>query len=114
MQNCIVTGDSAGRARNHLVSDSMNSYRLIKQNLKLTSNQIKISVNPKHKDSRVFCNTLLAFHPDFFINPRCEKTIYDLKNVEANQDGGIIKKDRNIANQKGDFLDAFRLFNRKL
>lgn len=106
--NCIVTGDSAGRARNHMVSDSMNSYRLIKNSLELTSNQIKINVNPKHKDSRIFCNTILAFHPNVYINPRCDKTIYDLKNVEANQDGGIIKKDRNVANQKGDFLDAFR------
>lgn len=108
LPNCIVTGDSAGRARNHMVSDSMNSYRLIRNSLNLTSNQIKIMVNPKHKDSRIFCNTLLAFHPDFYINPRCAKTIFDLKNVEANQDGGIIKKDRNVANQKGDFLDAFR------
>jgi hypothetical protein len=108
LPNCIVTGDSAGRARNHLVSDSMNSYRLIRNHLDLTSTQIKIMVNPRHKDSRMFCNTLLMFHPDFFINPRCTKTIFDLKNVEANSEGGIIKKDRNVANQKGDFLDAFR------
>ena len=108
LPNCLVTGDSAGRARNHLVSDSMNSYRLIRNTLGLTVHQIKISQNPKHADSRMFCNTLLAFHPNFFVNPRCTKTIYDLKNVEANQDGGIIKKDRSVANQKGDFLDAFR------
>lgn len=106
--NCVVTGDSAGRSRNYMVSDSMNGFRIIKNELKLTSRQIKIMVNPKHKDSRLFCNTLLAFHPNFFINPRCAKTIFDLKYVEADQDGGIIKKDRSVANQAADFLDAFR------
>jgi PBSX family phage terminase large subunit len=106
--NCLVTGDSAGNARNHMVSDSMNSYRLIKNTLGITSRQVKVMQNPKHKDSRITCNTIFAFHSNLYINPKCELTIYDLKNVEANQEGGIIKKDRSVANQKGDFLDAVR------
>jgi len=108
LANCLVTGDRSGQNRTHMVSDNMNSYRLIKNGLKLTSHQFKIIVNPPHKENRVTCNTILAFHPEVLFHPRCKETIYDLKNVECDQDQRIIKKDRSIANQKGDFLDDFR------
>lgn len=108
LANCLITGDRSGQNRTHMISDNMNSYRLIKNTLGLNSTQFKIIVNPPHKENRVTCNTILAFHPNVLINPKCTETIYDLKYVECDQDGKLIKKDRNIANQKGDFLDDFR------
>jgi len=106
--NCRITGDRSGNNRNHLVSDGMNSYRLIKNSLGLKSPQFKIVVNPPHKDNRVTCNTILAFHPNIFFNERCKQTIFDLKFGECDSDGKLIKKDRNIANQKLEALDCFR------
>ena len=106
--NCLVTGDRSGENRTHLVSDGMNSYRLIKNTLKLTTHQFKIVVNPKHKENRVTCNTILAFHPNIYFNERCKQTIFDLKYGECDAEGKLIKKDRNIANQRLEALDCFR------
>jgi len=106
--NCKITGDRSGENRTHLISDSMNSYRLIKNILKVSSHQFKIVVNPKHKDNRVTCNTILAFHPNVFFNERCKQAIFDLKFAECDAEGKLIKKDRNIANQKLEALDCFR------
>lgn len=108
LASCYITGDRSGQNRTHLISDNMNSYRLIKNRLNLSSRQFKILVNPPHKDNRVTCNTLLAFHPNFYIHPRCKETIFDLKFVECDQDGKIIKKNRTVSNQKADKLDCFR------
>ena len=106
--NCLVTGDRSGENRTHMISDGMNSYRLIRNILKLKKPQFKIVVNPKHKENRVTCNTLLAFHPDIYFNDRCKQTIFDLKFAECDMEGKLIKKDRNIANQRLEALDCFR------
>ena len=105
---CKVTGDRSGQNRTHLIGDAMNSYRMIRNTLKLTMRQLNIIVNPSHKENRLTCNTILAFHPNVYFNPRCKLTIFDLKYVECDQEQRIIKKDRAVANQKGDFLDDFR------
>jgi len=106
--NCLVTGDRSGKNRTHMISDNMNSYRIMAKLLKLTSRQFKIVTNPPHKENRATCNILLTYHPELIFHPRCKDTIFDLKFVECDQEQRIIKKDRAIANQKGDFLDCFR------
>lgn len=106
--NMLITGDSAGNNRTHMLSDGMNSYRLIKNTLGLTNNQMKVVHNPTHKDNRVTCNTILAFHPNILFHPSCKETIYDIQNVECNSNQQLIKKDRSVANQKADHLDNFR------
>lgn len=106
--NMLITGDSAGNNRTHMLSDGMNSYRLIKNTLGLTNNQMKVVHNPTHKDNRVTCNTILAFHPNILFHPSCKETIYDIQNVECNANQQLIKKDRSVANQKADHLDNFR------
>lgn len=112
MAGCMVTGDRSGQNRTHMISDNMNSYRMMKNTLKLSTNQFKIVVNPPHKENRLTCNTLLAFHPDIIFHPRCKGSIFDLKYVECDQEQRIIKKDRNISNQKADSLDCVRyIFN---
>lgn len=108
LANCLVTGDRSGQNRTHMISDSMNSFRMIKNALGLSTHQFKIIVNPPHKENRLTCNTILAFHPNVYFNPSCKETIFDLKYVECDQEQRIIKKDRSVANQKGDFLDDFR------
>lgn len=110
LHKCEVTGDRSGNNRTHMIGDAMNSYRLIKNTLGLTPRQFKVIVNPTHKENRSTCNFLLSLHPEFIINPNCTRLIYDLKYVECDDNQQIIKKDRNVANQKADFLDSFRYF----
>ncbi len=104
----MVTGDRSGQNRTHMIGDAMNSFRMIRNILRISTRQMKIVVNPPHKENRLTCNTILAFHPNVYFHPSCKETIFDLKYVECDQEQRIIKKDRNIANQKGDFLDDFR------
>src|SRR5690606_10480406 len=61
LAHCYITGDRSGQNRTHLLSDNMNSYRMIKNLLKVSTRQMKIIVNPPHKENRVTCNTILAF-----------------------------------------------------
>lgn len=106
--NFKITGDYAGNSRNAIVSGELTPYRLIKNELGLKDNQFRLRVNPQHKGSRFLCNTILAFHPEFLINPTLKELIYDIENVECDQEERIVKKDRNVANQKADWLDSFR------
>ena len=107
-----ITGDSSGRSRHHLQSDDMNSYRMIKNRLRLRDGQFKVINNPKHKDNRFTCNTILAYHPNVLFHPSMTNTIYDLKYVECDKDENIIKKDRAMPNQKADYCDCVRyVFN---
>lgn len=102
-----VTGDAAGRSRNHLREDDINSFRLIKNTLNLGGRQFRIIKNPKHEKNRFTCNTILAYHPNVYFNPVMENTIYDMRYVECDQNQKIIKSNRAKDNQKADFLDCF-------
>jgi len=90
----------------------LHSTNIVNLGDNLAPISFKIVVNPPHKENRLTCNTLLAFHPDIIFNPRCKGSIFDLKYVECDQEQRIIKKDRNISNQKADALDCVRyIFN---
>jgi len=102
-----ITGDRSGKARHHLVSDNMNSYRMIKKRLLLKDRQFNIKTNPLHSENRFTCNTILFYHPNVYFHPDMKETIYDLLYVECDQNESIIKKDRNVSNQKADLLDCF-------
>jgi len=104
----MITGDRSGKARHHLVSDNMNSYRMIKKRLLLKDRQFNVKTNPPHSESRFTCNTILAYHPNVLFHPDMKETIYDMLYVECDQNEGIIKKDRNVSNQKADNLDTIR------
>ena len=64
--------------------------------------------NPSVKENRHLVNAICAFHPDLKIHPDCKKLLYDLQFVEADEEGDIIKKNRNKEEQRADALDTFR------
>ena len=103
-----VTGDASGRARSALVSDNHNYYTVIERELKVPPNaNITPRANPKHHDSRVLCNSILATHKGIFINPRCKYLIRDIKQVEADVKGNVEKsKDPSLTH----LLDCFRYY----
>ena len=105
LHNCIITGDYNGNAR---TLSNGSYYEQLARELKIPMRNIQTSANPQHKKSRNDLNYTLYHHPDFKISPRCENTIRDLRFVEANGEGGIVKENRKNIHERADHLDAFR------
>ena len=103
----IVTGDATGQNRSALVRGNLNYYTVIKQELGIIDNQIRIpTVNPAIRDTRVLLNSILQ-NGNFSISPDCPLTIRDLKYVQVD-DKGDIEKDRSTDLKNADLLDAVR------
>lgn len=112
--NCVITGDYNGNKKELGQSDNASNFEQIRRELGLSARQIQTSPNPKHSNSRNDLNFVL-FHSrglphdiDFRIDPRCPNTIRDMKFVEADGEGGIVKTNRKHAHEKADHLDAVR------
>ena len=105
LHNCVVTGDYNGNART-LANGSY--YEQLARELKIPMRFVQTSANPQHKKSRNDLNYVLYHFPDIKISPRCENTIRDLRFVEANGEGGIVKENRKNIHERADHLDAFR------
>lgn len=108
LPTCIFTGDAMGKQRNIGVRDNYSNYEQIQMGLGLSSKQIDVKGNPTHENSRADCNYFLAHFPDFKISDKCVNTIRDLKYVQADGHGSIIKENRKVATQQSDTLDCFR------
>ncbi len=112
--NCVITGDYNGNKKELNQSDNASNFEQIRRELGLSARQIQTSPNPKHSNSRNDLNFVL-FHSrglphdiDFRVDPRCPNTIRDMKFVEADGEGGIVKTNRKHAHEKADHLDAVR------
>jgi hypothetical protein len=70
--------------------------------------QLTLPANPTHKESREQTNYVLHHHPGFYVHPRCRGLIFDLQNVEVDENLSIVKSDRSKEAQKADYLDTAR------
>lgn len=105
----VVTGDGTGHNRSS-ISGNTNHYVVIKSKLDLVSSQIKAPKrNMAPKNLRVLMNSLLQNYT-VKIDSRCERLIKDLKYVEVDGDGKVVK-DRSDENKKADLLDCFAYLN---
>jgi len=104
----LLTGDAMGKQRNIGVRENYSNYEQIKHGLGLNDRQIVIKPNPTHENSRAQCNYFLAHFPKFKVNDKCSVLIRDLKYVQADGYGSIIKQNRKDASQQSDMLDTFR------
>ena len=104
----MVTGDATGNNSSALLGDDQNFYKIIKQKLGLTNQQMPVPLsNPRIEENRLLVN---AVHKNWTvqIDPhRCQPLIYDLQYVEVNQLNQILK-DRSAPNKFADFLDTWR------
>ena len=66
------------------------------------------TVNPKVKDSVELVNYILYHHPNILIDPSMETLIFELQNTQKNDNGGLLKDNRDDATQKADFVDTLR------
>lgn len=104
--NMDVTGDATGRNRTSVTRGNLNHYRVIKDELELSDNEIRVpSVNMAHKDSRVLCNSILQ-HADVFITANCEKVIRDCTYAQVDEFGELIK----TKDEGRHFFDETRYF----
>lgn len=103
----IITGDATGKNGSAMVKDSLNYYLIIQQLLQVSKNQIKVpTVNPSIEQNRSLLNSVLQ-HGNITINPENKHLIFDLKYVQVDDIGKIIK-DRSTEAAKADLLDCFR------
>lgn len=106
-----VTGDATGRASSALVQNGLNYYSVIKAQLNLSQNQLKVPmVNPPVKESQVMINAAFYKLDITLDKDRCKPLVFDLENVRVQADGQIEKRDRNDPSQQADLLDTARYY----
>lgn len=106
----FITGDMSGWARSALVEGNRTAYDIITSELNLTKYQVQApKANPNLMKSRELVNAVLEKHTHFIIDRRCERLIFDLKFVEANDKHDIVK-DRNKEAGKADYIDSMRYY----
>lgn len=106
----MVTGDATGKAGSALVKDNINYYTIIKNELRLSSGQLKVpTVNPRIEDNRVVVNSIIQ-HKKFIVHKEYAKDlIFDLKYVQMDADNKMVK-DRSTEAAKADLLDCLRYY----
>ena len=114
--NCIITGDYNGNKRDIGQIDHASNFEQIRRELKLQPRQMQMRANPRHKNSRNDLGFVL-YHSsnenahktlDFRIEPTCEDTLRDMRFVEADGTGSIVKSNRKEGHQRADHMDAVR------
>ncbi len=115
LSNAIFIGDSMGRKRDISQRDHASFYIQLKRELGVRESQFKIpKANPTHENSRSDVNYVLyrgakAENISYKVNPAtCPNSTRDYKNVQVDNYGTILKKNRLDVNQRADFLDANR------
>ncbi len=108
VSNALFTGDAMQRKREITQRNNIDAWRMIDSRFHLGRRLLVPKSNPSVKENRHLINAIHAFHHDCIINPSCKKLIYDCQFAEADEEGGLVKKDRNKDAQKLDALDCFR------
>lgn len=104
----LVTGDASGQNRTALKRE-LDYYKEIKRILKLGMGQFKLpAFNPRVKNTRVLCNSLLKRHPDYLFSDRVPYLILDIEQTEVDENGDI---DEGKDKHKGHLLACWRYFN---
>jgi len=112
MATCLWTGDATQRKRtveqNIVNGKNLHAWEQIDRAFRLGKRLQVPNVNPNVSRSRDLCNFVFALHPDLVIDESCTVLINEIMYTEADDAGGINKKNRSNDNQKADFLDCFR------
>ena len=109
LQSCIISGDYNGNARNMANRDNASHYELLKRGLNLKDANFVLPPNPPHQKSRNDCNFVLQNFSDLQINQKkCVNLIRDLRTVQVDAFGSIVKRNRNDKTQRADHVDCFR------
>ncbi len=106
---CQVTGDSSGNNGQINMEEQRSNFESVRLGLGIAKGQINVSNNPRHITNRNDVNHFLQSYPDFKINPKnCPETCWDMRAVQCDNRGSIIKANRNDKSQRADFIDTVR------
>lgn len=109
VQGAVLGGDAGGKRGDLGHKDNWSWYKQILRGLGMSDSQLKLAANPTHAKSRADVNYVLLNHPDFIINPEtCPNSCRDMRNVQCDAFGGIVKRDRKDVNQRSDYCDCIR------
>jgi hypothetical protein len=109
LSNCIATGDGMGNRGDISQRDNASNWEQLRRGLGLKQSQLWLPANPTHDNSRADVNYVLCHFPDYKINPKtCPNLCRDMRNVQCDAFGSILKKDRKDLNQRADFIDTER------
>lgn len=108
LRGIFLTGDAMGKRGELATRDNASLYEQLRRGLGLSWKQIIVQGNPTHENSRADVNYVLTHFPDFKIHDKCVHTIYDMRYVQCDSFGSIIKKNRNDSTQHADQLDCVR------
>jgi len=105
----VLTGDAMGNRGDISQRDNATLYKQLLRLLGMTDTQLNVRSNPTHENSRADVNYVLANFPDYRINPKtCPMLCRDMKAVQCNSYGEIIKRNRKDLSQRADYLDTER------
>jgi hypothetical protein len=111
LDNAIYTGDATGRNSSVLTRNNMTAWSLLMQELRINAKRVHTpKSNPSVKDNRFLVEHIFARHTDLKIHPSLKTLIYEIENTEADDDGNILKKDRENEAQRADLIDCLRYF----
>ena len=113
LMNCLWTGDATQRKRSvetNYAGKNLNAWEKISNAFRLGKRMHTPNINPHVNTTRDLCNYAFGLHPDIKIDERCSLLINEIEYTEANEDGGINKKNRNKEEQRADALDCFRYY----
>jgi hypothetical protein len=108
LPNALLTGDAMGNRGDISQRDNATLYLQLLRGLGMCEAQLKVSNNPTHENSRADVNYILYNFPDYKIHKRCVGSIRDMRNVQVDAFGAILKRDRKDVNQRADYLDTIR------
>lgn len=105
-----ITGDYTAKKRQQGLPDLASYWNQIERGLAkygFRSNQLKLFPNPFHTNARNDVNYFLFHFPYFKINPtKCVNLCRDLRIVQVDNFGEIIKHSRTDASQRADYMDC--------
>lgn len=109
IQSATLGGDRGGNRGSVEHKDNWSIFKQLLSGLGMSDSQLRLSPNPTHIKSKSDVNYVLLNHPDFIVNPEtCPNTCRDMRNVQCDAWGEILKANRKDVNQRADFLDTVR------
>lgn len=112
LSSCLWTGDATSRKRT--VEQTMrgtqhlHSWAIIDNHFSLGKRLQVPRANPSVSSTRELLNFILSLHPDFKFDSSMKLTINELLYTEVDENGDILKKNRDKTEQRADFLDCVR------
>jgi phage terminase large subunit len=104
-----LTGDAGGVRGDIRFRDNITIFDQILKDCNFSIKQLTIKGNPQHNNSRADCNKVLS-NPlyDVKIDRQCYGLVRDMRIVNCDSKGHIIKSNRKNVSEQADFLDTFR------